>query len=723
MLFYVITGLINGITSVVLGWFILRRRFHSKISIVFALVCFVMAIWSFGYFFWMMSDSYEMALFWVRVLMAGAIFIPVTFLHFIILFLEIDKFEKWMKWLYLFFFGFLILNFTPWFIKDLEPVSFLTYWPRAGMAFHLFLFFWILIWFLCFGLLCEKMCFNKKADHRKQKQIIVLFIGAIVAVVGGSTNYFLWYDIPIPPVGNILVLVFIFSTFFAIAKYQLMDIKLVLRKSTVFLFSILTVILAGIGIKFAYEAVIGLGIYTGDILMLITAVILYDPLKKRYFILANKYFFSSYYDSRKVISDISENLRKFLDTEKIYDYIYKKLGDAFHFTSFGVLSYDEEKKEYRAMYNRGFDIGNKQLFRGDKILRKKFINRNKPIIVEEVKNMYKGGHVKKLIDYLEKTGVEVIAPLYSQDKNIGLLVFGPKESGDMYNEEDLEVIKIVGAQAAVTLENARLYEKTKDFNVKLRKEVERATKNLKAANRRLRQMDKIKTDFLSIASHQLRTPLTIIKGYISMLLDGTFGKLGKKQQGALEKVFESSDRLIDLVEDLLNISRIESGRMEYNKRLVQMREIVEGVHEELKTAAEKKGLRFFFNEPKKQLPKVNIDPEKIRQVVMNLTDNAIKYTEEGSVSLSLDKTKEGVKFCVEDTGRGIAKDEMGNLFQKFSRNEGSDLVHTEGTGLGLYVAKQIVEGHGGKIRAESKGKGKGSRFIFIMPTSNNSKKK
>jgi signal transduction histidine kinase len=502
-----------------------------------------------------------------------------------------------------------------------------------------------------------------------------------------------------------------------------MDIKLVLRKSTVFLFSILTVILAGIGIKFAYEAVIGLGIYTGDILMLITAVILYDPLKKRYFILANKYFFSSYYDSRKVISDISENLRKFLDTEKIYDYIYKKLGDAFHFTSFGVLSYDEEKKEYRAMYNRGFDIGNKQLFRGDKILRKKFINRNKPIIVEEVKNMYKGGHVKKLIDYLEKTGVEVIAPLHSQDKNIGLLVFGPKESGDMYNEEDLEVIKIVGAQAAVTIENARLYEKTKDFNIKLKKEVERVTKNLKAANRRLRQMDKTKTDFLSIASHQLRTPLTVIKGYISMLLDGTFGKMGKKQQGALEKVFESSDRLIDLVEDLLNISRIESGRMEYNKRLVQMREIVEGVHEELKTAAEKKGLRFFFNEPKKQLPKVNIDPEKIRQVVMNLTDNAIKYTEEGSVSLSLDKTKEGVKFCVEDTGRGIAKDEMGNLFQKFSRNEGSDLVHTEGTGLGLYVAKQIVEGHGGKIRAESKGKGKGSRFIFIIPTSNNSKKK
>ena len=200
-----------------------------------------------------------------------------------------------------------------------------------------------------------------------------------------------------------------------------------------------------------------------------------------------------------------------------------------------------------------------------------------------------------------------------------------------------------------------------------------------------------------------------------MLLEESFGKMTKKQEGALKKVFESSERLIDLVEDLLNVSRIESGRMEFNMEKTQMEEMVEGVHEELRTAAEKKGLKFTFNKSKKKLPKIDVDPEKMRQVVMNLTDNAIKYTQEGSVTLSLSRTKQGIKFCVKDSGMGIPEGEMGNLFKKFSRNEKTDLIHTEGTGLGLYVAKQIVEGHGGNIWAESKGKGKGSKFIFTLP--------
>jgi signal transduction histidine kinase len=416
-----------------------------------------------------------------------------------------------------------------------------------------------------------------------------------------------------------------------------------------------------------------------------------------------------------VIADISDNLRIFLDTEKIYEYIYQKLSAAFRFRSFGVLFYDKTKKKYKLAYNKGFNVGKKKLFDRDPVLQKEFINKDKPIVIEEIKGAYKKGRVKKMLDYLDSLEVKVVAPLNTQDETIGILVFGPKESGDIYNEEDLEVIKIIGNQAAITIENARLYEETRNFNTKLKREVDKATRGLRAANERLRRLDRAKTDFISIASHQLRTPLTIIRGYVSMLLENNFGKLGKKQDEALRKVSASSERLIGLVEDLLNISRIESGRMEYNFKKTDLAKLIQGVYEELKPAAEKKKLRFVFNRPRGRMPKVNIDPDKIRQVLMNLIDNAIKYTDKGSVTIELKKKQKQIEVCIQDTGMGFGSGEKSNLFQKFSRNEKTDLIHTEGTGLGLYVAKQIVNGHKGKIRAESPGRGKGSRFCFSLP--------
>jgi signal transduction histidine kinase len=123
------------------------------------------------------------------------------------------------------------------------------------------------------------------------------------------------------------------------------------------------------------------------------------------------------------------------------------------------------------------------------------------------------------------------------------------------------------------------------------------------------------------------------------------------------------------------------------------------------------------------MPKVNIDPDKIRQVLMNLIDNAIKYTDKGSVTIELKKKQKQIEVCIQDTGMGFGSGEKSNLFQKFSRNEKTDLIHTEGTGLGLYVAKQIVNGHKGKIRAESPGRGKGSRFCFSLPAGRSLKKK
>lgn len=252
----------------------------------------------------------------------------------------------------------------------------------------------------------------------------------------------------------------------------------------------------------------------------------------------------------------------------------------------------------------------------------------------------------------------------------------------------------------------------------LERKVEQRTRYLRKANEQLKELDAAKSEFISIASHQLRTPLTVIKGYISMMLEGNFGVLTEAEIESLKKVFLSNERLIRLVENLLNISRIESGRLQFDFREADLNEMVKSVIDELSETAKKKNLILRYNQPAKPLPKIKIDDEKIRQVVINLVDNGIKYTNNGKVDVSLKRREDKIRFCVSDSGMGIKQEDMVNLFKKFFRGMGTSLIHTEGTGLGLYVARKMIEAHGGKIWAESGGKNQGSEFYFELPINN-----
>jgi signal transduction histidine kinase len=462
-----------------------------------------------------------------------------------------------------------------------------------------------------------------------------------------------------------------------------------------------------------------------DFIILILAVMIFLPIRNYYYKIANKYFFTSLYDSRKVIGKLSDKLRSTLELKMIYGHISDVLLDAFHVKAMGILIRDKKEAamnpaksggedQYTVQYNKGFNIGARAKFPGNKKLCNLFLRHNKSIVVEEIRSAsYK--EFKGTIDLLTKFGAEVVTPLNIKGKVIGLIILGRKESGDMYNDQDLRVLEIVGAQAAIAIENAVLYEVAKNFNIKLKKEVKEATAELRAANEELKRLDVAKSEFISIASHQLRTPLTIIKGYISMLIEGSFGRLTDKETGALKKVFESNERLIQLVEDLLDISRVESGRLQFNFKEIRLEQIVDSVVNELAPIAQKRGLELKYKIANKLLPKIKIDEEKIRQVIMNLIDNSIKYTEKGSIVIDLSRAGGNIHFCVTDTGRGIRKNEFPSLFKKFSRGKGTFLIDTGGNGLGLYVGKMMIEAHHGKIWAESEGKDKGAKFCFTLP--------
>lgn len=280
--------------------------------------------------------------------------------------------------------------------------------------------------------------------------------------------------------------------------------------------------------------------------------------------------------------------------------------------------------------------------------------------------------------------------------------------GYFFNSSTEKIIKS-------SFEQRKAKEALEKLTVELEEKVERRTRNLKKANDQLKELDLAKSEFISIASHQLRTPLTVIKGYISMMLEGNFGDLNELETESLNKVFLSNERLIQLVENLLNISRIESGRMQFDFRETDMNKMIESVIDELSVNAKKKNLLLLYKPSAEPLPLIKMDDEKIRQVVINLIDNGIKYTKRGNVSVSLELRENKARFCVEDSGMGIRPEDKVNLFKKFFRGMGVSVIHTEGTGLGLYVARVMVEAHNGKIWVESEGGGKGSKFCFELP--------
>jgi signal transduction histidine kinase len=255
--------------------------------------------------------------------------------------------------------------------------------------------------------------------------------------------------------------------------------------------------------------------------------------------------------------------------------------------------------------------------------------------------------------------------------------------------------------------------------VALRENVEKLAGDLKKANTRLLELDKQKSEFVSFATHQLRAPLTAMKGYASLILEGDLGVLNDKVRDAITRISNSSKTLTNIVDDYLNISRIELGTMKYSFEVMDFKDIVTHVIAELKPNIDKSGLKFNFStnplNPQERFM-IHADRDKFKQVIANLIDNSMKYTRSGSIEVLLSKNNANRKitFSIKDTGIGISPEVMPKLFVKFVRADNANKQNIYGTGLGLYVAKDIITSHKGKIWAESDGDGKGSTFLVEM---------
>lgn len=251
--------------------------------------------------------------------------------------------------------------------------------------------------------------------------------------------------------------------------------------------------------------------------------------------------------------------------------------------------------------------------------------------------------------------------------------------------------------------------------VSQRERIQLLATDLQKVNDRLTELDRQKSEFVSFATHQLRAPLTAMKGYASLIMEGDMGQITEETREAVGRIFESSNTLASIVDDYLNVTRIELGTMKYAFETIDLKTLIEDVIAELKPNIDKAtNVKFLFGAENSGTDyRITADRDKLKQVVANLVDNSLKYTPKGSVgvSLSFNRSKHKFVFIIKDTGIGIAPETLPHLFAKFSRASNANKTNIKGTGLGLFVAKEIVTAHHGTIRAESMGEGKGSAFI------------
>ena len=251
-----------------------------------------------------------------------------------------------------------------------------------------------------------------------------------------------------------------------------------------------------------------------------------------------------------------------------------------------------------------------------------------------------------------------------------------------------------------------------------REHIEVLAKDLQKANERLKELDKQKTEFISLATHQIRGPLGSIKGYASMILEGDFGAIPAKAKEGVDIMMKSAQALIIVVNDYLDVSRIEQGRMKFDFSDFDLKDLVKTVVSEFKPPVEQKGLELTFTCDEAKTYMVNADMGKIKQVISNLIDNSIKYTPKGSIHVALEqesgKNAGKLLISIKDTGVGIRPEVMPNLFAKFSRAPDASKTNILGTGLGLYVARKMIEAHKGRVWAESEGQDKGSQMYIEL---------
>jgi signal transduction histidine kinase len=537
--------------------------------------------------------------------------------------------------------------------------------------------------------------------------IMAMFSNLLIPNIKGYMQY-VW----IGPLASLLLATMVSIV---IIRHQFLDIRLIVARSIGYILSLGTIAATYSFFLFSIANTLRTN-YSQNIqevfYVAVTMVsVLSYPVIKRWFDKAtNHVFYQDAYDPQVFLDRLNKVLVGTIDTEVLLTQSAIVIGDTLRptFCVFGVKEPNNKLRHIIGDAKVNFDEHTIASLR-------KMIpaTGSKVLITDELDE--EDVHLR---DSLRKRNIAVLCQLTNSPQGVkaeyGYMVLGSKRSGNPYSRPDIRTLEIITDELTIALQNAILFEEINNFNKTLQDKIDRATKELVRTNDKLKALDKTKDDFVSMASHQLRTPLTSVKGYLSMVLEGDSGKITPLQQNLLQQAYISSQRMVYLITDLLNVSRLKTGRFIIVASPTNLVDVIDGELAQLQDIAKGRGLTLKYNKPK-HFSLLMLDESKVRQVIMNFVDNAIYYTPSGgTIKVELTETASSVECLIVDNGMGVPRDEQHSLFTKFYRASNARKARPDGTGLGLYMAKKVVVAQNGAIIFKSR-EGQGSTFGFSFP--------
>lgn len=558
---------------------------------------------------------------------------------------------------------------------------------------------------------------SKRGEEKRQLRLIAGTL-AICIVFGMIFNLFLpltgnYHLIWIGPLSGIpggWVL------FYAIARYELFDIRATVVRSVVYLSVLLTLSVFYYVMAYLVSVLVLGGQMTNtvsaspvNILLALVLAMVFQPIKRFYDRLTNRWFYRDSYDTDEFFFRINQIIRRESSLSRLLRMVSTsiardlKAAQAFFYVRLpdgtdklaGTAHHSQLTDEEAALIMRELSLSSQSVT----VL---------AFVPERT----------ELRRVMGRHNLHMIMPLVNRENLIGFFALGEHRSNG-YTKRDIANLSAIAGELALAAQNAMSVQAIKDLNSNLQMRINAATRELRRSNTELRRLDAAKDEFVSMASHQLRTPLTSVKGYISMVLEGDGGPLTPMQRQLLEEAFTSSERMVHLINDFLNVSRLQTGRFELERQAVDLAALTAEEVESLARVAETHRQKIVFKRPAR-FPLLWLDEDKIRQVIMNFIDNAIYYSPEQTViTVRLYQENGDVVLRIEDEGIGVPPDERARLFNKFFRASNARKQRPDGTGVGLYLAKKVVTAHSGRIIFESTA-GEGSVFGFRLPIRPNS---
>ncbi|OGX23581.1 MAG: hypothetical protein A3J51_01275 [Omnitrophica WOR_2 bacterium RIFCSPHIGHO2_02_FULL_45_21] len=654
--------------------------------------------------------------------MAGAIFIPSSFLHFSFTLIEQrKKYFKAIAFCYIVSAIFLLLNFTTLFIKDVRPRLSFPYWPSAGIAYTPFIAMFIASTIYAHSVMYK---YFKKLSGYRRNQIKYIFLGTALGFLGGSTNYFLWYDIPILPIGNSLVALYVLMIAYAILRYRLMDITLAISRTTIFILVYTPILglpfLLVIGLKAWLMQRLGQWWWVSPLVLMFSLAtigpFIYIFLQRK----AEERLLKEQRRYQNTLMQASLGMTRIRDLKKLIKLVVHIVSRTVRLNYASIYLLDRENTRYALEAVRTFKDKESNILPRIELgtpLVKYLSESGKPLVFEEMKRSRQdklSQEIEALKEQMFLLNASVIVPSFIGDKLLGFMVLGDKLSGKIYSEDDLRVFTVLANHAALAIENARFFEDAKEMQEQISQAEKMATIGTMAdglshqINNRFYALSLIAGDTLDTVK------LTDITNY------------APEQRELLSQIKHALERIQS---NVLQGSEIVKGMLKYTRKgeegfqAVRLDDIINSTLEMVQYKIKLSEIDIIRDYPK-DTPALNGNLTQLQEVFFNLIDNAYDAIVErreglkeqgyrGKIRIRAETPDSGyLKIKVEDNGLGAKEQELKKMFTPFFTTK---ISSRKGTGLGLYVIKKIITAnHYGKINFESAYK-QGTKFILELP--------